>query len=163
MLNMGLCGSLWGIKGGMAMFLGNYQHALDEKSRLTIPSRFRENLGSRFIATAGLDRAIFIYTLTEWAKLEEQLRKLPMTNSEARAFNRLFFSNASECEPDRQGRILLTPQLKNHAFIEKDTVILGVSNRVEIWSYDVWMKYQEEATKVYEETAEHLERLLPSV
>lgn len=145
------------------MFLGNYQHALDEKSRLTIPSKFREGLGTHFFATTGLDRAIFVYSLDEWKKLEEQLRKLPMTNSEARAFNRVFFGNALECEPDKQGRILIPPHLKKHALLEKEAVVVGVSTRVEIWSREQWDQYQEQAVNVYEQTAEHLERLLPSI
>ena len=160
---MGLCGLLWGLQGGGGVFLGNYRHALDEKSRLTIPSRFREDLGNRFFATTGLDRAIFVYSLNEWSKIEEQLRKLPMTNSEARAFNRIFFGNALECEPDKQGRILIPPHLKKHAMLEKEAVILGVSTRVEIWSLEEWERYQEQATSVYEQTAENLERLLPSI
>lgn len=145
------------------MFLGNYQHALDDKSRLTIPSKFREGLGNRFFATTGLDRAIFVYSLDEWSKLEEQLRKLPMTNSEARAFNRVFFGNALECEPDKQGRILIPPHLKKHALLEKEAVVVGVSTRVEIWSREQWDQYQEQAANVFEQTAEHLERLLPSI
>ena len=142
------------------MFLGTYQHALDEKSRLIIPSRFREGLGNHFIPTLGLDKAIFLYPMAEWEKIEDKLRSLPITSSDARAFSRVFFSGAVECEPDRQGRILLPPTLKKHANLEKEAVLLGVSSRVEIWSLPEWEHYQSQAVSVYEQTAEHLERLI---
>ncbi|MGI6343594.1 MAG: division/cell wall cluster transcriptional repressor MraZ [Bacillota bacterium] len=139
------------------MLLGEYQHSLDDKGRITIPSRLREGLGERFVVTKGLDRCLFVYPLTEWESLEAKLRALPFTRADVRAFVRLLFSGATECEMDRQGRILLPPNLRAHAGLERDAVVLGVSNRVEIWDRATWEEYNEQASAAYEQVAEHLE------
>ncbi len=142
------------------MFFGEYQHSIDDKGRLTMPSRLRDGLGERFVATKGLDNCLFVYPLAEWESLESKLRALPFTRADVRAFVRLIFSGATECELDRQGRILLPPNLRTHAQLDKDAVILGVSNRVEIWSKDRWDSYSQSASESYESVAEHLEGLL---
>lgn len=142
------------------MFFGEYQHSLDDKGRLTIPSRLREGLGEHFVATKGLDNCLFVYPLAEWESLESKLRALPFTRADVRAFVRLIFAGATECELDRQGRILLPPNLRTHAQLERDAVILGVSNRVEIWSKEKWESYSQQAGESYESVAEHLEGLL---
>lgn len=141
------------------MLLGEYQHSLDTKGRLTIPSRLRDGLGERFVVTKGLDTCLFVYPLAEWASLEEKLRSLPLTRADARSFVRLLFSGAIECELDKQGRILLPPNLRNHARLEKDVYLLGVSNRVEIWEKEIWEQYCQQAEATFEEAAEHLEGL----
>lgn len=141
------------------MLLGEYQHSLDTKGRLTIPSRLRDGLGERFVVTKGLDTCLFVYPLAEWATLEEKLRGLPLTRADARSFVRLLFSGAIECELDKQGRILLPPNLRSHARLEKDVCLLGVSNRVEIWEKEIWEQYCQQAEATFEEAAEHLEGL----
>src|SRR5690606_39701742 len=97
------------------MFLGEFQHALDDKGRLTIPAKFREGLGPRFIVTRGLDHCLFVYPPAEWLVLGARLKSLPLTKADARAFVRFLFSGACECEPDRQGRIMLPPGLRQYA------------------------------------------------
>ncbi len=141
------------------MLLGEYQHSLDTKGRLTIPSRLRDGLGERFVVTKGLDSCLFVYPLTEWTALEEKLRSLPLTRADARSFVRMLFSGALECELDRQGRILLPPNLRAHARLEKDVYLLGVSNRVEIWDKEIWEQYSQQATASFEQAAEHLDGL----
>ncbi len=141
------------------MLLGEYQHSLDTKGRITIPSRLRDGLGERFVVTKGLDSCLFVYPLAEWAALEEKLRSLPLTRSDARSFVRLLFSGAVECEPDKQGRVLLPPNLRSHARLEKDVFLLGVSNRVEIWDKEIWEQYSSQAAASFEEAAEQLEGL----
>lgn len=141
------------------MFMGEYQHGLDDKNRLIMPARFREELGLRFIVTKGLDACLFVYPLSQWEKLQQELGSLSFTKADSRAFVRLFFSGASECELDKQGRIVIPGNLKEYAHLDKDCVVLGVSNRVEIWGKDVWAKYSTDAEGSYEEIAEKLEGL----
>lgn len=136
--------------------MGEYQHTIDAKGRLSIPARFREGLGDRFVATKGLDNCLFVYPTDEWAKLEEKLKELPFTRADARAFVRFFFSGATECEVDKQGRILIPENLRTYAKLEKDCVVIGVSTRVEIWSRAEWEAYQAKADAAYEEIAEKI-------
>lgn len=126
---------------GVKMFIGEYEHSIDPKGRVIIPSKFRENLGMKFIVTKGLDNCLFAYSQNEWSVLEEKLKILPLTSKEARAFVRFFFSGATECETDKQGRILLPSNLREHAGLDKDVIIIGVSTRVEIWSKERWENY----------------------
>lgn len=138
------------------MFMGEYQHALDGKGRLFIPARLREELGDRFIMTRGLDRCLFVYPLAEWATLERKLKELPFTRSDARAFVRFFFAGATECELDNQGRVLIPANLRNYAGIERETVIIGVSTRLEIWSLEAWENYSANVRDNFAEFAEKL-------
>ncbi|NLV15782.1 MAG: division/cell wall cluster transcriptional repressor MraZ [Syntrophomonadaceae bacterium] len=138
------------------MFLGEYQHSLDPKGRITIPARFREELGDAFVVTKGLDNCLFVYSMPEWKTVEENLKRLPFTQGDARAFARFFFSGACECEIDKQGRILLPLSLREYANIDKDVVIIGVGSRVEVWSQENWGKYAEKAEASYEEISEKL-------
>lgn len=141
------------------MFIGEYQHNVDPKGRLIIPSRFREELGYKFIITKGLDNCLFVYSLEEWANLEAKLRTLPLTNKDARAFVRFFFSGASECETDKQGRILIPANLREYARLEKDVVVIGVSTRVEIWDKALWTEYNSDENISPEEIASKMEFL----
>lgn len=138
------------------MFMGEFEHTIDEKARLIMPAKFREGLGERFVVTKGLDSCLFVYPLNEWANLEAKLKALPLTNTNARAFVRFMFSGATDSELDKQGRVLLPPNLREHAKLERDVVVIGVSNRVEIWSKAVWEKYSEEAGGAFEEIAEKI-------
>ncbi|MCG0238958.1 MAG: division/cell wall cluster transcriptional repressor MraZ [Firmicutes bacterium] len=138
------------------MFMGEYHHNIDAKGRLAIPARFREGLGERFVATKGLDNCLFVFPMDEWTRLEEKLKALPFTRADARAFVRFFFAGAAECELDAQGRILIPEHLRTYAKLEKECVILGVSNRVEIWAKSEWEAYQAKADAAYEEIAEKI-------
>lgn len=114
---------------------------MDAKGRVIIPSRFREGLGERFILTKGLDNCLFAYSADEWANLESRLKALPLANKDARAFIRFFFSGATECETDKQGRILIPSNLRDYAGLQKDVYIIGVSTRVEVWDKNRWEEY----------------------
>jgi MraZ protein len=138
------------------MFMGEYQHAVDEKGRLIMPAKFREELGERFVVTRGLDNCLFVYPLHEWTVLEQKLKALPFTKSDARAFMRFFFSGAAECELDKQGRILIPNNLREHARLRREVVVIGVSGRVEIWSQEVWQQYSDETNLSFESIAEKI-------
>jgi MraZ protein len=135
--------------------MGEYLHSIDTKGRLILPAKFREELGECFIATKGLDNCLFVYPKEEWAILENKLKQLPLAKPEARAFVRFFFAGAAEMECDKQGRVLLPQNLREHAKLDKDVVVIGVSNRIEIWSKSLWDEYNEEigpeVTKIAEQ------------
>ena len=138
------------------MFMGEYHHNVDTKGRLIVPAKFREDLGEMFVLTRGLDQCLFGYPLNEWKIIDEKLKGLPMTKKDARAFTRFFFSGATECEIDKQGRINISSPLLNYAKLEKECVILGVSNRIEIWSQDIWNDYFSESADSFAEIAENM-------
>jgi len=138
------------------MFTGEYQHTLDGKGRVIVPSRLREGLGDSFVITRGLDHCLFVYPNVEWVRLEQKMKQLPITRRVSRAFMRLFFSGAMEVEADKQGRILIPQNLREYAGIEKEVMFIGVSSRVEIWSEPAWKEYFGEADDNYEELAEKL-------
>ncbi len=123
------------------MFMGEYQNSIDAKGRLIVPAKFREELGYRFVMTRGLDHCLFLYSLDEWAKFEERLKTLPVADKDARAFIRNFYAGAAECEIDKQGRIVIPQNLREHAKIGKELVTIGAMNRVEIWSKNEWAAY----------------------
>ncbi len=130
------------------MFLGNYEHTIDDKGRLTIPSKFREELEGGVVVTRGLDGCLWAFTRSEWEILAEKISQLPTTNPAARNFARLMFANASDSIPDKQGRVLLPQSLRDSAGIGNETILIGVMNRVEIWNPAKWA---EVATKVEED------------
>ncbi len=119
-------------------FIGEYNHTVDAKGRVIVPSKFREILGDEFIVTKGLDHCLCAYENSEWDKFEKKLAELPTNNRNTRQLTRFFLSGATSCEVDRQGRILLPAVLRTFAQIEKDAVLVGNGNRVEIWSRDRW-------------------------
>ena len=120
------------------MFMGEYNHTIDTKGRLIIPSKFRDLLGDEFIVTKGLDGCLFVFPKNEWQIIEEKLRTLPLNNKSARKFTRFLVAGATTCELDKQGRILLPQVLRDFAQLEKDVVLAGNLNRVEIWSKANW-------------------------
>jgi MraZ protein len=126
------------------LFYGEYQHTIDPKGRVIVPSRFRDGLGEKFILTKGLDNCLFVYSSQEWTNLETKLRALPFTDKDVRSFVRFFFAGAAECEVDKQGRILIPQNLREYAGLEKDVCVIGVSTRVEVWDKIKWEKYSGE-------------------
>lgn len=136
--------------------MGEYQHSIDDKGRLIIPAKFREELGAGFVVTRGLDHCLFVYPRKEWETLEAKLKSLPLTSSDARAFVRFFFSGASECDLDKQGRVLIPSTLREYAKLERDCVVIGVSNRVEIWAKEAWESYSNDAADSFAAIAEKL-------
>lgn len=136
------------------MFMGEYNHTVDTKGRLIVPSKFREQLGDEFVVTKGLDGCLFVYSKREWENIEEKFRNVPLTTKDARKFARFFFAGAASCEVDKQGRILLPAVLREYAGIEKDVVSVGVFNRVEIWDKDKWQ--ESNSYDDMDEIAEHM-------
>jgi len=126
-------------KAVIAMFMSKYNHTIDTKGRLIIPSKFREILEEEFVVTRGMDGCLFVYTNDDWIDFETKLSALPQTtNKDARKFARFFLSGASRVELDKQGRILLPGDLRDFAKLEKDVVLVGVGKRIEIWSKEKW-------------------------
>lgn len=138
------------------MFMGEYHHNIDDKNRLVIPSTYRSSLGETFIITRGLEKCLYIYTEAEWQKIVDKLASLPFTKKDARVFIRSFFSAAANCNLDRQGRINITSQQLIHAGINKECVIIGANDRIEIWSKENWDNFNEEYSEDLEAIAEHL-------
>lgn len=136
--------------------MGEFHHNIDEKGRLIIPSKFRSELGETFIITKGLDKCLFIYSMNEWNKIIEKLSTLQFTKKNVRAFERAFIGGASTIEFDRQGRINITSPLVQYANINKECVIIGVCERLEIWSKEEFEKYMKENEKSLEEITEDL-------
>ncbi|MCA1215771.1 MULTISPECIES: division/cell wall cluster transcriptional repressor MraZ [Bacillus amyloliquefaciens group] len=138
------------------MFMGEYRHTVDAKGRMIVPAKFREGLGEQFVLTRGLDQCLFGYPMNEWKLIEEKLKALPLTKKDARAFTRFFFSGATECELDKQGRVNIASSLMNYAKLEKECVVIGVSNRIELWSKVIWEQYTEEQEDSFAEIAENM-------
>lgn len=123
------------------MFIGEFHHSVDSKGRLIIPALFREMLGERCVITRGIDQCLFIYPLSEWRLLLGKINGLPVNRKDARQFVRFFLSGAIECEFDKQGRINISTPLMTYAELIKDCVVIGVSNRIEVWDNVKWESY----------------------
>lgn len=120
------------------MFMSEYNHTVDAKGRLIIPSKFRETLGEEFVVTKGMDGCLFVYANKDWLDFEQKLTSLPLINKEARQFARFFLAGAAQVELDKQGRILVPANLRTFAGLDKDIVLVGVGSRIEIWSKENW-------------------------
>lgn len=150
---------MWGVlerKWGKIMFMGEYSHTIDDKGRIIIPAKFREELGSTFVLTRGLDQCVFGYPLEEWEQLEKKLKALPFTKKDARAFTRFFFSGATDSQLDKQGRVGISAPLRQYAKLDKDCVVIGVSNRIEIWDKTIWEDYFAKSEESFSEIAESI-------
>ena len=142
------------------MFYGEYSHSLDRKGRVIIPAKFREVLkehfAEKFYLTRGLDGCLFVFTEEAWKSQERKFREMPFTRNESRKFNRLYFSGACEVVCDKQGRVLIPDYLKEYAEIKQDVTIIGISDRIEIWSKEKWQKFFEANQGSFEALAEKL-------
>ncbi len=141
----------------ISMFMGEYNHTMDTKGRLIVPSKFRELLGDEFVVTKGLDKCLFVFTADKWTSVIESIDSLPITKGKARQFSRFLIGGAGTCEIDKQGRILIPQNLREYAKLDKEAILVGVGNRIEIWNKDEWEElnnYDE-----IEEIAEDLEEL----
>ena len=123
------------------MLMGEYEHSLDAKGRLIMPAKLRQDIGDKFVITKGLDGCLFAFSQEEWLNFETKLKSLPLSDRNARNFVRFFLSGATECEIDKQGRFLVNKNLREFAEIERDVMIIGVSDRIEIWSKEKWDEY----------------------
>ena len=122
----------------IALFMGRYNHTIDPKGRLSIPSKYREILGDEFVVSRGMDGCLFVYADEEWKVFEAKLASLPLINQEARQFARFFLSGAQYVTVDKQGRILMPQDLREFAGLEKAVVLAGTGSRIEIWSLEKW-------------------------
>jgi len=142
------------------MFYGEFEHSIDRKGRLIIPSKFREvfkeHYMEKFYVTRGLDGCLFVFTEEEWKNQETKFKNMSFTKAESRRFNRLYFSGACELECDKQGRILIPQYLKDYANVKKDVMIIGISNRIEIWAKDKWQEFYKNTKDSFEDIAEKL-------
>ena len=138
------------------MFIGEYTHSIDQKKRLAIPVRFRKDLGKEAVVTRGLDGCLWLYPLREWEVLADKLGKLPIGQPQARGFARAMLAGATEVELDRLGRILLPDYLKQYASLQKNVVITGLYNRIELWDEAKWQSYKTQAEGEVEKMAGEL-------
>ena len=142
------------------MFYGEYRHSIDRKGRLIMPSKFREACKEysveRFFLTRGLDHCIFMFAEDEWRLQEQKFKGMSFTKQETRKFNRLFFSGAADVIPDKQGRFIMPPYLKDYAQIKRDTIIIGVSNRIEIWDIKLWEEFYNSTSGSFEQISENI-------
>ena len=141
------------------MFIGEYQHATDDKGRLAIPAKFRATLGVRAIVTRGLDHCLFLFSVADWEELAKKIAALPLVQAHSRAFSRLMLAGAMDVDLDSQGRILVPDYLRRYAMIEKQTIVAGLYNRIEIWNDDAWKKYKEQTESHSDDIAEKLTEL----
>ena len=138
------------------MLIGEYRHNIDDKGRIIIPSKFREEIGMKFVVTRGLDGCLFVYSMDNWNKIVSKLQTLPFTKKDARTFMRFFLSGATVCEFDKQGRINLSNSLIEYAGIQKECTIIGVNDRLEIWASEKLDAIMEENTLNFSTIAENL-------
>ncbi len=141
------------------MLIGEYEHSLDSKGRLIMPAKIREDIGDKFIITKGLDGCLFGFSQNEWNNFQEKLKTLPLTNKNARDFVRFFLSGAIECEVDKQGRFLISSNLREYANLEKEIMITGVGTRIEIWNREKWKTYNSEENLSADQIAENMANL----
>lgn len=141
------------------MLIGEFEHTIDLKNRVILPSKLREDIGTNFIITKGLDNCLFIFLKIEWKKFEEKLKNLPLVNKNSRDFVRFFLSGATEYDLDKQGRFLLSNTLKEYAKLNKEIIIIGVGTRAEIWDKETWKQYKSNDNISPETIAENMSEL----
>ena len=141
------------------MFLGEFAHQIDDKGRLTIPAKFRGELEAGLVVTRGIDRCLVAYPITQWRILAERISSLPMTSENARSLTRLVFSAATDCVPDRQGRILVPAYLRQYAELNENVVVIGLNTHMEIWNSQAWEAIRQRAEREAQSMAEQLSNL----
>ena len=138
------------------MFLGEYQHTLDSKGRVVLPSKFREDLEEGCVITKGQERCLFVFPLDQWEREVSRVRNLPRTSLPARNYARTFFAGATDQSLDKQGRIAIPPSLRDYAGLSGDVIVVGVADRIEVWNPEQWQAISEEADASYSEIEETL-------
>lgn len=138
------------------MFTGEYHHSVDEKGRLVLPAKYRNELGEKFVITRGIEHCLYVYSIDSWNDITNKLNSLPFTKKDAREFTRFFLSGATVAEFDSQGRVNITSPQLSYADIEKECVVVGVGNRLEIWAVENWNTFMDSAFKNMSDIAENL-------
>ena len=141
------------------MFLGEYQHTIDEKGRMAVPIKFRNDVASGAVVTRGIDKCLFIYPKAEWEKLAGKIANLSLLQTNSRSFSRHMFANAMDVELDKQGRVMLPDYLRSYADVKKNVAVAGLYNRIEIWDAGIWEKNKETTEKGSDKIAEQLGEL----
>mgnify|MGYP001035466519 CR=1 FL=1 len=141
------------------MFLGRFAHTIDDKGRLTIPSKYRATLAAGVVVTRGFDPCLYVYPEAEWDQLAEKIRQFPMTKKHARSFVRLLFSEASDSTPDKQGRVLIPAYLRDYANLRGGVIIAGMDNHLELWNPDAWQEQDASLEQDAEDLAEKASEL----
>ena len=142
------------------MFFGTYTPRLDDKGRLFLPAKFRDELAEGLVVTRGQERCLYVWSMEEFTKLTERLRDTSVTNKSARDYVRMFFAGASDETPDKQGRITVPPMLRGYASLERDCIVIGAMNRIEIWDAASWQTYSDQQEQAF---ADLSEEILPGV
>jgi MraZ protein len=141
------------------MFLGEFSHSIDDKGRLTLPAKFRPELGQGVVVTRGVDKCLFIFTVEEFQRLAERIGELPMTQAEGREFSRHFFSGALDVEVDKQGRILIPQNLRDYAGLDGEAIVTGVNKRIEVWDVKAWQQVRADFENNATNNADHWAKL----
>lgn len=141
------------------MLIGEYKHSVDTKGRVFVPSKFRDDLGEKFIVSKGIGNCLFVFSAEEWNNFSSKLRSLPISDTAVQNFLRMLFASACECELDKQGRTLIPQRLRDHAKISQDAVIIGLMTRAEIWSSENWDDFNNNQSTEFEETLAKLSEL----
>ncbi len=139
------------------MLVGTYEHKIDSKARIVLPSKFREELGDAVVSTIGIDRCISLYSLSEWERVLGKLQELPFSKGKARGFLRVMLSSAHELQIDSAGRILVPPVLRQHGMLEQDVVFVGVNDHVELWDREKWKEYRDQVLEELPQIAEDVD------
>ena len=143
----------------MALFIGDFPHTLDDKGRLIMPSKFRSKLGANFVVTRGLEGCLFVFTEEKWIDFTKQLNSKGLSQKEVRSVTRFFCSCAMSSDLDKQGRFLINKNLREYAEIERDVMIIGVSDRIEIWSKEKWNEYNDSEYSDYSAVSDKFDGL----
>lgn len=138
------------------MFLGEYQHSLDDKSRLVLPRKFRDDLKPGCVVTLGQENCLYVFTMDRWEEEQARVARLPRTDRRARNYARSFFAGASDQQPDKQGRVQITDKQRRYAGLDKDVTVVGVAERIEIWSTEAWERVAAEADQYFSQIEEVL-------
>lgn len=138
------------------MFLGTYSPRLDEKGRLILPAKFRDELAEGLVITKGQERCLYVWSTAEFARITEQMRQAPVTSKAARDYMRVFFAGASDEAPDKQGRVTIPPALRSYAGLDRDCVVIGANTRVEVWDAQAWERYLGEQEQAFAELSEEV-------
>ncbi len=143
-------------RGGVAVFFGTYTPRLDDKGRLFLPAKFRDDLADGLVVTRGQERCLYVWSAAEFNNLTERLRQAPVTNKNARDYVRMLFAGASDETPDKQGRITVAPMLREYASLAKDCIVIGAMNRVEIWDASSWQSYSDQQEQAFADLSEEV-------
>ncbi len=145
-----------GKKWGVIMLMGEYQHNIDDKGRLTVPSKFRQELGKKVVITRGLEHSLMLFTEEKFSEMSKSLNALPFTKKDIRNFTRFFLSGATVSEFDKQGRLNINSSLQKHAFLDKECIIIGVGDHLEIWDKTRWQEFYEDSVDAMSDIAENI-------